>query len=400
VGLFSALCLARKGIGVTIIDEQWRAAAHSYALALHPASLDLLAARDAAGGLLERGRRLDRLEVYADDEKRTEVSFGELESTHPYLLVLPQSEFEGGLERALGELGVKVLWNHCLSRVVVTPDGATATVDELTKSSTGYAAATTEWSIERSHTYEARFVVGADGHASTVRSQLGIPFESAGGSELFAVFEFDVGEEVRDTVRLVLAGGRASVLWPLPGGRCRWSFEVEESERSLDEHDKSRLAVQVGKWSFPHLGREDLVAFLRDRAPWFEGSPDALHWSLAVRFDRRLARSFGRDIAWLAGDAAHITGPVGIQSMNAGLAEASALADGIEAVLRRGASADTLAELGRSCRAGWSHQLATPTVDAAAEGWVRENAAKLVPCLPATGTHLDSLAVGLGLSLG
>ena len=42
VGLFSALSLARHGVRVQIVDEQFRTAAHSYALALHSSSLGLL----------------------------------------------------------------------------------------------------------------------------------------------------------------------------------------------------------------------------------------------------------------------------------------------------------------------------------------------------------------------
>ena len=42
VGLFAALALADRGLGVEIIDGQFQTAANSYALALHPGSLALL----------------------------------------------------------------------------------------------------------------------------------------------------------------------------------------------------------------------------------------------------------------------------------------------------------------------------------------------------------------------
>ena len=36
VGMCAALALARRGAGVTLIDDGWRPASRSYAVALHP----------------------------------------------------------------------------------------------------------------------------------------------------------------------------------------------------------------------------------------------------------------------------------------------------------------------------------------------------------------------------
>ena len=41
-GLLAALSLAEAGLSVELVDEEWRPAGHSYALALHPSSLGLL----------------------------------------------------------------------------------------------------------------------------------------------------------------------------------------------------------------------------------------------------------------------------------------------------------------------------------------------------------------------
>ena len=42
VGLFAALALARRGVRIQVVDKEWRTGAHSYALALHSQSLNLL----------------------------------------------------------------------------------------------------------------------------------------------------------------------------------------------------------------------------------------------------------------------------------------------------------------------------------------------------------------------
>ena len=53
-----------------------------------------------------------------------------------------------------------------------------------------------------------------------------------------------------------------------------------------------------------------------------------------------LAKQFGRNRCWLAGDAAHQTGPVGVQSMNVGFCEAEALSSALHKILRESGSFD------------------------------------------------------------
>ena len=144
-----------------------------------------------------------------------------------------------------------------------------------------------------------------------------------------------------------------SALWPLPGDRARWSLELEAPEVSAEDRFKSRLTTMVGERYFPHLDEARLRQLVRDRAPWFEPELRELGWSIEVRFERRLAASFGQDRVWLAGDAAHLTGPAGMQSMNAGLDEASDLARRIARVLRGGEGLDLLEAYGTERRAAW-----------------------------------------------
>jgi 2-polyprenyl-6-methoxyphenol hydroxylase-like FAD-dependent oxidoreductase len=76
-----------------------------------------------------------------------------------------------------------------------------------------------------------------------------------------------------------------------------------------------------------------------------------------VRFERRLAASFGRGRVWLAGDAAHLTGPAGMQSMNAGLAEAHQLATSIARIRGGQAGLEELEAYGRERLADWGFLL-------------------------------------------
>lgn len=400
VGMLAALALAERGVTVEVVDEEWRPASRSYALALHPATLELLDEAGLARDLFEEGHRVTRVAFYDGAERRAELSLADLPGAFPFLLVLPQKALERVLEERLAGHRVKVRWNHRLADLALDGDRPTATVERLAKESTGYSVATTVWVVEAESAVTAQAVVGADGHRSRVRQALGVELEALGEPELYAVFEFTSDAPRMDEVRVVLHEHTTSVLWPLGGDRFRWSFQVESSTVDVTRPDKSRLAVQVGRHAYPYLSREDLAGLIERRAPWFEGSIGDLEWSVAVRFERRLAASFGRDGVWLAGDAAHLAPPAGVHSMNLGLAEAHDLAERIAGVLRQGASRDLFEAYGRERRSGWQRLLGGE-VEAGPEAsdWVRRRAGRILPCLPASGEDLDRLLGQLGLRL-
>jgi 2-polyprenyl-6-methoxyphenol hydroxylase-like FAD-dependent oxidoreductase len=419
VGMLAALALAQRGIGVEIVDEEWRSTARSYALALHSRSLELLDALDRSGGgpgggdlvgaLVARGHRIERVAFYDRDEPRATVDVSALGGKFPFVLVIPQKDLEDLLEERLEGHGVRVQWNHRLADLAVGNGGPPkATVERLAKESTGYSVATTVWVVEKTLEIIADFVIGADGHRSRVRRALRAEFPSRGDADLYAVFELDAGTASgaspelgsAEEVRVVMADGGTDVLWPLGGGRYRWSFQVEASTVDVERPDKSRLAVQVGRHSYPFLSREDLETLITARAPWFGEPAGELAWSVAVQFERRLVSSLGRNGVWLAGDAAHLGPPIGVHSMNAGLAEVLELASKIA----EGGEEEALVAYDREVRAGWGRLLDLSEgegVEATADAdpWVRERAGRILACLPASGGDLARLAEQLGLKV-
>jgi 2-polyprenyl-6-methoxyphenol hydroxylase-like FAD-dependent oxidoreductase len=400
-GLVAALSLAEAGLSVQVIDEEWRPAGHSYALALHARSLSLLDGLGLGQAALSQGRRLEALTLMAGDEPRATLRPGTPDGRFPFLLSLPQNALETLLADALRGKGVEVLWSHRLASLESHGDTVEATVHRLEKESAGYAVAHTEWTIAETLKVHAAFVVGADGHRSLVRRALGIPFEEAGPSQAFAIFECNA-PFAGDEQRLVLREDSVNVLWPLPNGRARWSMEVAAPEVSATDRFKGRLSTRLGERFFPQLDEARTRALLGERAPWFASRAGDVGWSVEVRFERRLAGSFGRGRVWLAGDAAHLTGPAGMQSMNAGLAEAHELASSIARVREGEAGLDRLDAYGRERLAEWSFLLGRrgrlrPVV--AASEFVARNVARLLPCLPAIGEDLPPLAAQLGLEV-
>ena len=141
---------------------------------------------------------------------------------------------------------------------------------------------------------------------------------------------------------------------------------------------------------------------IAERATWFRGRIDQINWRIMVRFERRLAKLFGQNRVWLAGDAGHLTGPAGMHSMNVGLREALDLAAILAGVLRQGNSTDKLQDYNRQRIAEWRSLLGLGDglmpLDQA-DSWVRRCSDRLLPCIPASGADLDALLRQIRLSL-
>jgi 2-polyprenyl-6-methoxyphenol hydroxylase-like FAD-dependent oxidoreductase len=396
-GLVAALALADAGVAVEIIEEQSDTAGHSYALALHPASLQLLERLGLAEVALAVGRRIPSIGLYEGHERRADLKVGD--ARYP-LLVLPQSALEHLLVEALAKKGVRVHWNHRLARMEEGTSGVVATVHRLERETTGYAVARTGWVVDKELSYNASYVIGADGHASLVRRILEIPFEETSPSQVYAVVEC-AARRPADEMRLAIGDDTLDVVWPLPSGRFRFSLQLEDPGVRAEDRFKSRLVSQVGERFFPHLDPDTLRALIEARAPWFDLEPGSLAWTIEVRFERRLADSFGRDRVWLAGDAAHLTGPAGMQSMNAGLREGFDLAQRVAAALRLGDANSGLQEYGRERLREWRFLLGKSgglKAGAQAPAFAAKHAARLLPGLPGTDEALDAIVRQIGLT--
>ena len=172
--------------------------------------------------------------------------------------------------------------------------------------------------------------------------------------------------------RLMIDGDRVGGYWPLPDGRCRFSFPIGSAE----EHRPDAA----------HLD-ELLAAF----APWFRGDVGDIEWTAVGLFERKLAASFGAGANLDGGDAAHLTGPLGGQSMNVGLREADDLAERLVRMVRPGPrQASRRLQRIRARRSG-----ATCSALRTSHGSRRS---LLLPCLPASGADLKALIGSTELS--
>jgi len=399
VGLFAALCLARRGVDTWIIDEAWRGATHSYALALHPSSLELMDELGLVGKVLEAARRVPRVALYDGTDRKGELDLTKLPTKFPFIAVLPQAELEELMVAALAKSGVEVQWNRRLALIRHEADAVEVTVETLAKEAQGYVIAHEETVVESAETLSVPFLLGADGHESLTRTQLRVGFDQVRPAQQFAVFEVEADEDVADEMRIALDAQSINVLWPMPGNRHRWSFQLGDDVHVWeDSREKDRL---LGVGSGPRfLESAKLPELVAARAPWFGEETGVTRWRTAVRFDYGIARAFGKGRAWLAGEAGHATGPVGMQSMNVGFREAWRLAEIFSGVLQGTARVDALEAYDRERKAEWGRLLGIGdgklSATEQASAWVRQHAERLGPCIPGGGLAFEQLVGQLG----
>lgn len=402
VGLYAALNLAKRGIHVEIIDEEWRGATKSYALALHPHSLELFDRLGLAEAVVGGARRVRTVGLHDGPERRAELDLGKLSCKFPFLAILPQWELEDLLIRSLAREGVEVQYNRRLAIIDPSAERVKVRVDTLGKESLGYGVARSETVIERSHDLEVPLLLAADGHNSVVRTQLGIEFDALHPPEHFAVFEFSTADELPDEVRVVLEKETTSVLWPVSDRRYRWSFQLRDLSAPWNSRLKDRLLMSVGSTLFPHLEQAAMDQLISERAPWFKAIIENVYWRIEVRFEHRLVSAFGRERVWLAGDAAHMAGPVGVQSMNVGFKEADQLCGLYAGLLAGNDSAQAFVDYNARQLSEWRTLLNPATelvVDKGTPPWIAEHAARIVSCVPASGVLLTELLSQVGVQL-
>src|SRR5262249_41580429 len=163
---------------------------------------------------------------------------------------------------------------------------------------------------------EARYVVGADGMHSMVRTAAGIEFEGAAYAESFVLADVHMDWPLQNReVSLFFSAGGLVVVAPLPDGSYRVVATLDDAPE--------------------HPGVEDIQALINARGPSVRGGEvkDVI-WSSRFRVHHRLALSYRNDRVLLVGDAARVHTPAGGQGMNCGLVDACVLGQLLSEVVR------------------------------------------------------------------
>lgn len=292
VGAAMAALLGRYGVRALVVDKAREVFAAPRAIALDDEALRILQLTGLPADAWERV-------VIPFVRMRCPVvgEFGWVDTTgnvngHPKLVTFYQPELEAALRRHVaGFDSVQVALGVSLRDLVETADGVRAEL-EAADGSTAHV--------------NARYLVGADGASSRVRTLVGQDFRGETYAEDWLVVDaLDVPGSL-DHVEFLCDPARPTPHMVAPGGRRRWEFMLMPGETREDMERDERV-------------RELLV-------PWVGDAPVRIERRAVYRFHARCCARFQKGRVFLAGDAAHITPPFVGQGLVAGLRDAANLA--------------------------------------------------------------------------
>ncbi len=322
VGMVCALALNRRGVPVTVLEQEPAPLTDQRAASLHPSTLDLLDDLGVADAIIPRGlksatyRFHDRVSgsVVAEfdlDRMKDEFRF-------PFVLQYEQYKLTASIAAAYADAGnFDVRFSHAVTDL--RDRGSHVEIEIAAGGAT-----------ER---LEAAYVIGCDGGRSIVRKLADIDFEGFTYPEKFlkVATPFDFATvNPRLALRNYFAdptewcnvfkvhGERPEGLWrvivPLP---------AEESEEHALAPDRVEARLQR---FFPKAGRYPV------------------EYVNVYGVSQRVAATFRRGRLLLAGDSAHVNNPIGGMGMNGGIHDAINLAEKLAKVVR-GEADETLLDL-------------------------------------------------------
>jgi len=343
---------------------------------LHPMTLRLLSSLGLTEALFWRGRPVSHLAVYTEGERRAVLDLPKVAGISSGALTLPQDVLRKVLTNALVDRGVSVEWNTRL-----------ASLQQDERATRGWLEARLpdkqrlDQAASRKSSFEADYVIGSDGYDSAVRAALGIELVEHGSLHSYAFFDAAT-TRAGSEAQLVVSEVSCNAFYPLQGGQGRFSFQLTGA---LDRApDVSAL--------------RELIAV---RLPWHRQQVESCSWGGVAEFRHALAARFGVGRVWLAGESAHLTGPLGVQSLNVGLDEASELALRIGEELRHPSSQGFGDEYDARRTLQWRELLGITeraTLGARSPAWAWRNLSRILSCLPASGRDLDDLLDQLRLT--
>lgn len=296
-GLTAALQAHLHGARVRVVERRPDALRPSRAMVVHPRTLELLRPLGVTDALLERADRDPGLVLHLG-RRAVGVHLGDLAlrgTEFPHLTVVRQSVVEEVLAGALAARGVQVERGVELVDLTTGDEGAWAT-------------------LERGSVAEgvrARFLVGCDGAASTVRSSVGIGWRGGAYREEVVLADLELEGALTSRLHHVAAARHGVVFLFARGERATWRMLA-----TRPAGPGARSPGQPGE-EVPGADLQELL----DGAG-LGVTVRQVAWSASVRLERRLADAFASGPLFLAGDAAHTHSPAAAQGMNTGIADA------------------------------------------------------------------------------
>lgn len=312
VGMITGLALAGEGVPVTVLDRLVDIPTDHRASTLHPSTLAMLAPLGMIGEALERGLHSPHFQFRdrASGEVVAEFDYALLadETPYPFALQLEQHKTIG-----IAETRARTFDCFDLRREHEVLD-MRQTGDEIEVD-----VRTPDGAMER---LAGRYLIGCDGGRSVVRKAAEIDFPGFTWEERFIIVStrFDFGAADGFRYRNYIAHPEQwSAIIKVPGDNERGVWRAL-FPAFTDQPDEEVLADDWIQARFAECLPYDPPYEIEHRNLY------AIH--------QRVAASFRRGRAMLAGDAAHVNNPVGGMGMNSGIHDGLNLAAKLAAIWR------------------------------------------------------------------
>ena len=303
-GLTMACELARRGINPRIIDKAPSPTDKSRAFGIHPRTLELFDNIGIVDEVLSQGNPCNAFDMYNRGEPLASVSFDNLESKYPFVVMLAQSDTERILTEHLNSLGVSVERETELLNIIQHDETVNATI-------------TSKGGIEEA--VRCRYLAGCDGAHSSTRHQLNLEFKGAPYPNYWLLADCNIDWKYPVFhLSIFIHPTGVSAFFPLRTDRGRLMFELEDA--TIDEE-------------MPPPTLRDVHRLLKEREIEYESVTDP-NWLAYFKLHHRMVDRYGSGRVFLAGDAAHIHSPMGGQGMNTGIQDAYNLAWKLALVLK------------------------------------------------------------------
>jgi 3-(3-hydroxy-phenyl)propionate hydroxylase len=319
VGVIAALALARQGIPVQVFEAEPRVNDNPRAATTHAATLEILDNLGLVEEVTRRGLIEPKFRNWNREPREliAEFDFGALknDTRFPYVVQCEQHK----------------LANMTIERLRQFPHASV----EFNARVTGFSQFADRVEVEIGTPTGTRKVIGSwligcDGGRSTVRKALDIEFEGYTHPERFLVLSttYPFGGAYAECSRNYFADSNEwCALFKVTGddgkGLWRLLFPTRAGETDAQAFDEAAVQQRLQNF-FPKAG--DYPMFHRN----------------IYNVHQRVAASFRKGRAFLAGDSAHVNNPLGGLGLNFGIHDAVELADLLGKVTRGEAPEDTL----------------------------------------------------------
>ncbi len=322
VGMVCALALNRRGVPVTVFEQEPAPVEDQRAATIHPPTLEMLDDLGVTQKIIPLGM-LSTTYRFHDRVNRTVIAEFDLdrmrgEFKFPFVLQYEQYKLTASIAAEYANAGdFDVRFSHAVTGLTQRADG----VEIAFKSPDGEGK------------LQADYVIGCDGGRSTVRKLAGIDFEGFTYPERFikiaTTFEFatvnkdlvlrNYFSDPDEWCNLFKVRGKR------PPGLWRAIFPVSNDEPDEVALSPDRLEARLQKF-FPKPGRYEV------------------EYVNVYPVSQRVAATFRQGRVLLAGDSAHVNNPIGGMGMNGGIHDGVNVAEKLARVIK-GEADDSLLDL-------------------------------------------------------